>query len=84
MATKQTFYVEVTDTFGGECNYCWVRRYAVLAATERGAMRVVGRHEGYALRSDGYHWRFNGACIAAYVVDDVLSDERVRFVKLNF
>lgn len=81
---KQIFYIEVTDTFGGELNYCWVRRYAVLAATERGAMRVVGNHDGYALRYDGYRWDFKGACIAAYVVDDVPDEERVRYIKLNF
>jgi hypothetical protein len=24
-----TWQVEVTDTFGGEANYCWVRRYTI-------------------------------------------------------
>lgn len=23
------YQVEVTDTFGGEANYCWVRRYTI-------------------------------------------------------
>lgn len=23
------FKIEVTDTFGGEANYCWVRRYEI-------------------------------------------------------
>lgn len=81
---KQTYYVEVTDTFGDELNYCWIRRYAVRASSERGAMRVVGKHEGYAVRNDGGCWRFVGACIAAYVVEDVQADDVVRHVKLNF
>ena len=68
---KDTFYVEVTDTFGGELNYCWVRRYAVKAKTERGAMRIVGNHEGVFMRNDGWKWDFIGACISAVIVDDV-------------
>lgn len=83
MVKRETYYIEVTDTFSGECNYCWIRRYAVKATSERGAMRVVGNHEGYALRNDGYKWNFKGACIATYVVDDVPADETVRYVKLN-
>ena len=77
------YYIEVTDTFGDECNYCWIRRYRVKAKTERGAMRVIGTHEGYYLRNDGYKWNFKNACIAAYIVDDVPSDEIVRYVRLN-
>lgn len=37
------FFVEVTDTFGGEANYSWVKRYRVRATSERGAMRKVGK-----------------------------------------
>ncbi len=69
MATKRTYYIEVTDTFGGELNFCWIRRYQVRASSERGAMRVVGNHEGFAMRNDGYKWQFKNASIAAYVVD---------------
>ena len=25
------YQVEITDTFGGEANYCWVRRYEIAA-----------------------------------------------------
>ncbi len=27
----ETFFVEFTDTYGGEANYCWVDRYKVMA-----------------------------------------------------
>lgn len=80
---RETYFIEVTDTFGDELNYCWIRRYAVNASSERGAMRVVGNHEGYAMRNDGYKWKYQNACIAAYVVDDVMPDDVVRYVKLN-
>lgn len=81
---KTTYYIEVTDTYGGELNYCWIRRYAVRASSERGAMRVIGDHEGYNLRYDGWKWNFKGACIAAYIVDYEIMPEAVcRYVKLN-
>jgi len=80
---RETYYIEVTDTFGGECNYCWIRRYAVKATTERGAMRVVGSHEGFYLRNDGIKWNVIGATIAAYVVDEVMPEEVVSYIKLN-
>ena len=83
MSKRETYYIEVTDTFGGECNYCWIRRYAVKASSERGAMRVVGKHEGYNMRNEGYNWTFVDACIAAYVVDEVDAADVVRYVKLN-
>lgn len=34
---KNTYFVEVTDTFGGEANYCWVRRYKVSASSKLGS-----------------------------------------------
>jgi hypothetical protein len=46
--TKEIFFVEVTDTFGGDANYNWVHRYLVKAATIRGAVSVVSKHEGFA------------------------------------
>lgn len=84
---RETYYIEVTDTFGGELNYCWIRRYAVRATTERGAMRIVGKHEGFTLRNDGAVWRFKNACIAAYVLDDASwmdDDQRAAYKPLNF
>lgn len=85
MNMKTIFYIEVTDTFGGDLNYCWIRRYAVKANTERGAMRVLGQHEGCALRNDGACWRFVGACIAAYVLDfDPEGEEVEAFKPINF
>ena len=34
-----TYDVEYTDTFGGEANYGWVRRYEVAGKTDRQVMR---------------------------------------------
>ena len=29
---KNHYYIEMTDTFGGEANYCWVNRFIVRAS----------------------------------------------------
>jgi len=53
--TKEIFFVEVTDTYGGEANYSWVHKYLVKATTMRGAISVVSKYEGFAgrLKVDG-------------------------------
>lgn len=48
-----TFFVEVTDTFGGEANYSWVTRHKVTAKTMRGAMIKVNRDCGLGFRKVG-------------------------------
>ncbi len=66
-----TYLAEVTDTFGGEANYCWVRRYRIKASSELGAIRKLHNLEGYAWRKeyDG-RYRAQGACIVAFVEYD--------------
>ena len=32
------YYIEVTDTFGGEANYCWVKRFTVESSSFQGAI----------------------------------------------
>ena len=39
----QFYFVEITDTFGGEANYSWVNRLKVKASTMRGAVNKVSR-----------------------------------------
>lgn len=41
------FKFEVTDTFGGEANYCWVRRYTTRATTRAGLMRAIKKATGW-------------------------------------
>lgn len=43
---KQFYFVEITDTFGGEANYCWVKRYKVKASSFKGAAQKVGLYGG--------------------------------------
>ena len=44
------FFIEITDTFGGEANYSWVTRHKVRASSMRGAMSRLAR-------ASGMHWR---------------------------
>jgi len=47
------WYVEITDTFGGDANYSWVTRHKVRAYSPRGAMVRIGR-------ASGLSWRYVG------------------------
>jgi hypothetical protein len=65
---KNQFFVEMTDTYGGEANYSWVNRFLVTASSELGAIRKVTTRTGYRARSVGCD-RYNvpGACISYFV-----------------
>jgi len=41
------FFIEITDTYGGEANYSWVHRYKIKAATIRGAIIKFSKYKGY-------------------------------------
>lgn len=43
---KQLFYIEVTDTFGGEANYSWVTRHIISGSAMRGAINRFARLSG--------------------------------------
>jgi len=74
MKENQSFYfVEVTDTFGGEANYCWARRYKVKATSPLGAVIKVSRDSGYQGRvhkvadfGDMQRHDIRGACICMF------------------
>jgi hypothetical protein len=44
------YFVEITDTYGGEANYSWVTRHKVEAASIRGAIWKISR-------ASGLNWR---------------------------
>lgn len=53
----KTFFIEETDTFAGEANYSYCKRYLVKANTKRGAMRKIWN--GWRIDYDGEIARFN-------------------------
>ena len=74
MKMNNIYFVEVTDTFGGEANYSWVKRFKVHANTERGAMRKVARNMGFGGGTsrdwdtgDIARWVWKRACVCAFV-----------------
>ena len=70
---KTQYEIEITDTFGGESNYSWVKRYTVQASTPRGAMRIATRDFGgewrkeYETSGDMARYNMKNACICAFV-----------------
>lgn len=68
---------EYTDTFGGETNYCWVKRGTVIATTLRGAMRMARSEIGLSgVRGDivadfgnESHWIPRGCCTILMVTE---------------
>lgn len=66
--------IECTDTFSGEANYCWVKRFRVRACSIRGAAIVAARYLGYSGRvrcvyngGDDARYDVQGACICFFV-----------------
>lgn len=41
------YHIEVTDTYGGEANYCWVKRGTTRAKSRRGLVRAAKRLAGW-------------------------------------
>ena len=77
-----TWHVEFTDTYGGEANYCFVRRFAVRAHSIRGAARVAARHLGYSGRvhcvgswGDGARYDIRGAALCFFAQWGEVSDD---------
>ena len=65
---KPTYFIEMTDTFGGEANYCWVNRFLVSASSPRGAMRRVCTRTGDSVRSVGCdRWDSTRGCVCYFV-----------------
>ena len=76
------FYIEVTDTFSGEVNYSWVRRYKYEAKSVLGAIQKLARDYGGGWRLDydtGDIARYNllGAAICCFVTFDGGENEKI-------
>ena len=70
---KNLYHFEVSDTFGGEMNGTWIRRYKVHAKSLRGALIKVNREEGFSGRTKKVmesgeltRWDVSGACICIF------------------
>ena len=80
---KNRYYIEMTDTYGGEANYCWVNRFIVSASTPRGAMRRVCTRTGDRVRDVGCdRWDSRTACICYFV--EWIDDARIVELQDNY
>jgi len=71
-----TWDIEVTDTFGGEANYCWVNRYAIRMPDDISDLALVRRIKsvtGYSgirghtkVSGDSVQIRFPSRCIVIF------------------
>lgn len=52
MNNQSIFYVEITDTYGEDANYSWVKRFKVHASSDLGAIRKVSRETGLNFRKE--------------------------------
>jgi hypothetical protein len=67
------YFIEITDTFGGEANYSWVTRHKVRASSLRGALIRINRESGLGFRSvgcDRYDSRSGATCAFITEWDD--------------
>jgi hypothetical protein len=67
------YFIEVTDTFGGEANYSWVRKYCI-EATESNVVRRAKAEIGWnGVRCDRadlgeiIELRPRGECVVAFI-----------------
>ncbi|NDC24546.1 MAG: hypothetical protein EBZ49_10535, partial [Proteobacteria bacterium] len=65
----QTFYFEMTDTFGGELNYTWIKRFEISAKSLHGALIKLSRETGFKFRFNGANYKAQGAHVCAYELD---------------
>ena len=71
-----TWDIEVTDTFGGEANYCWVNRYVIRTPSDISDLALVRRiksvtgHSGIRGRTyvsgDFVEIRFPARCVVIF------------------
>ena len=70
--------IEMTDTFGGEANYCWVRRATIevpdgtdtsriIVRRAKKALGITGRHKLITATGDLIRLDLTGACICIFI-----------------
>ena len=75
---KTLYYIEVTDTFGGEANYSWVTRHVIKAKSLKGAVNALSRRSGISWHSVGcnrYDSKSGATCFFIEEFDPEFHDE---------
>lgn len=71
---RKLYYVEITDTYGGEPNFNWITRHIIRAKTERGAIQALAYRSGINWRKvydTGDHARYDSrsGVTCAFIAD---------------
>jgi len=84
------FFIEVTDTFGGDANYSWVTYHVIKGNTERGAINRFSRLSGmhwHRTMDTGSMKRYDSESGATcYFIEPIYPenwDESLKFHTLN-
>ncbi len=75
---KNLYFIEVTDTFGGEANYSWATRHVIKAKSLRGAVNALSRRSGISWHSVGcnrYDSKSGATCFFIEEFDPEFHDE---------
>jgi hypothetical protein len=75
----KTFYFEMTDTFGGELNYSWIKRFEIKASSLHGALIKLSRETGFNFRFNGFNYQARNACVCAYELDSEQDQNYVHY-----
>ncbi len=74
-----TFFIEITDTYGDNLNYCWVKHFSIKANTLRGAICKLSKETGFKFRNNGLYYKATNASVgAAELFTDYMSDEEIQ------
>lgn len=71
---KTLFFIEITDTFGGDANYSWVTRHIIRAKSQRGAVNALSRRSGiawHAVDMERYDSKSGATCAFVSAYDPV-------------
>ena len=75
-----SYQFEITDTFGGETNYSWVKHYQVKANSLHGALCKISRETGYNFTGDGYWYKAKNACVRMFDISEFTQEnEHINF-----
>ena len=70
----QTFYVYITDLFGGDLNYSYITRFRIEANTIRGAVWKVARATGLNFRHQYAEIYHSTTKLTGLVVESEISE----------
>lgn len=83
---KETYYFEITDTFSGEANYCWVDRYRIAAHNIEDAISRLNAYTGYDFPEEETYrdrWDSQNSCVCAFNVTEEMLDCSSHFAEFN-